>query len=71
MSRLTERSEALAQDHILRWSNESDVVYDPFMGRGTTAKMAKVNNRHFIGSEISQEYVDTANERLQKAGVKE
>jgi DNA modification methylase len=62
--------ELLAQDHILTWSVEGDVVYDPFMGSGTTAKMAKVNNRHFIGSEVSQEYVDTANARLEKLQVK-
>jgi site-specific DNA-methyltransferase (adenine-specific) len=62
--------ELLAQDHILTWSVEGDVVYDPFMGSGTTAKMAKVNNRHFIGSEVSQEYVDTANARLEKVQVK-
>ena len=61
--------ELLAQDHILSWSNEGDVVYDPFMGSGTTAKMAKLNNRNFIGSEISQEYADTANERLSKIGL--
>jgi DNA modification methylase len=58
--------ELLAQDHILTWSAEGDVVYDPFMGSGTTAKMAKLNGRRFIGSEISQEYADTANERLSK-----
>jgi site-specific DNA-methyltransferase (adenine-specific) len=62
--------ELLAQDHILSWSQVGDVVYDPFMGSGTTAKMAKLNNRHFIGSEISQDYVDIANARLEKAQVK-
>jgi site-specific DNA-methyltransferase (adenine-specific) len=62
--------ELLAQDHILSWSEVGDVVYDPFMGSGTTAKMAKLNNRHFIGSEISQDYVDIANARLEKAQVK-
>jgi len=62
--------ELLAQDHILTWSVEGDLVYDPFMGSGTTAKMAKLNNRNFIGSEISQEYVDIANARLQKVQVK-
>jgi len=62
--------ELLAQDHILSWSNEGDIVYDPFMGSGTTAKMALLNGRRFIGSEISQEYVDTANERLSKIEVK-
>ena len=58
--------EQLAQDHILSWSNEGDVVFDPFMGSGTTAKMAKLNNRNFVGFEISQEYVDIANKRLEK-----
>ncbi|MDJ1631361.1 site-specific DNA-methyltransferase [Bacillus velezensis] len=32
--------ERLAEDHILSWSNEGDIVFDPFMGSGTTAKMA-------------------------------
>ena len=56
--------EALANDHILSWSDEGDVVYDPFMGSGTTAKMAKLNKRHYIGSEISKEYCDITEERL-------
>lgn len=57
--------EQLANDHIISWSNEADLVYDPFMGSGTTAKMAILNNRNFIGSEISQEYVDIANKRIE------
>ena len=62
--------EALAQDHILSWSKEGDVVYDPFMGSGTTAKMALLNNRIYIGSEISENYVHIANQRL-KDGLSE
>jgi site-specific DNA-methyltransferase (adenine-specific) len=61
--------ELLAQDHILTWSNQGDVVYDPFMGSGTTAKMSIVNGRRFVGSEISQDYADTCNERINKIGV--
>lgn len=57
--------EALARDHILSWSNENDLVYDPFMGSGTTAKAAHQLKRRWIGSEISQEYVDLANKRLE------
>ena len=57
--------EQLANDHIISWSNEGDLVYDPFMGSGTTAKMAILNNRNFIGSEISQEYVYIANKRIE------
>lgn len=56
--------EQLAEDHIVSWSNPGDIVFDPFMGSGTTAKMALKNGRNFIGFEISQEYVDIANERI-------
>lgn len=56
--------EKLAEDHIKSWSNEGDIVYDPFMGSGTTAKMSILNNRNWIGSEISKEYCDIANERI-------
>lgn len=59
--------EQLANDHILSWSNEGDLVLDPFMGSGTTAKMALLNNRNFIGFEISKEYCDIANGRLAEA----
>lgn len=58
--------EKLAQDHIISWSNEGDLVYDCFMGSGTTAKMALLNNRKYIGSEISKEYVGIANKRIEQ-----
>lgn len=58
--------EQLANDHIVSWSNEGDLVYDPFMGSGTTAKMAILNNRKWIGSEMSAEYCEIANERINK-----
>lgn len=57
--------ESLAKDHIISWSNEGDLVYDPFMGSGTTAKAAHQLKRRWIGSEISSEYVDLANKRLE------
>lgn len=56
--------EKLAEDHILSWSNEGDTVLDCFAGSGTTLKMAKKNNRNYIGIEISQEYIDIINKRL-------
>jgi len=59
--------ETLAHDHIISWSNPGDTVLDPFMGSGTTAKMALLNNRNFIGFEIDKHYCDIANERIQKA----
>lgn len=56
--------EQLAKDHILSWSNEGDTVLDPFVGSGTTAKTALLNNRNFIGFEISKEFCEIANKRL-------
>ena len=56
--------EKLAEDHILSWSNQDDIVMDIFMGSGTTAKMAKLNNRRYIGFEVSQEYIEIAKQRL-------
>ena len=52
--------EKLAEDHILSWSNEGDVVLDPFCGSGTTCKMAKKNKRNYIGIDISEEYCKLA-----------
>ena len=56
--------EQLANDHIISWSNEGDLVYDPFMGSGTTAKMAILNKRNWIGSEISEEYCKIIKRRI-------
>jgi DNA modification methylase len=56
--------ERLAYDHIISWSNEGDLVYDPFMGSGTTAKAAICANRNYIGSEISAEYCEIIEKRL-------
>ena len=58
--------EQLAKDHIISWSNENDIVFDPFMGSGTTAKMAMETNRRWFGIELSQEYCDIIKERLSK-----
>ena len=59
--------EQLAQDHILSWSNEGDIVLDPFMGSGTTAIACINTNRNYIGFELDKHYCDIANERIQKA----
>lgn len=50
--------EQLANDHILTWSNEGDIVLDPMCGSGTTCKMAYLNKRNFIGVDISEEYIN-------------
>ena len=58
--------EKLAEDHILSWSNEGDLVLDPFMGSGTTAKMALLNKRNYIGFELNKEYYEKSLERVGK-----
>jgi len=57
----------LARDHILSWSNEGDIILDPMCGSGTTCKMAKLNNRNYIGIDISEEYIKIAQKRLDNA----
>ena len=61
--------ERLAEEHILSWSNVNDIVFDPMCGSGTTCKMAKINNRHFIGCEISNEYVEIAKKRIENTPI--
>ena len=39
-------------------------MFDPMCGSGTTGKMALLNNRQFIGVDISQDYIDIAKERI-------
>ena len=62
--------EKLAEDHILSWSNEGDIVLDPMCGSGTTLKMAKLNNRKFIGIEISPDYCKIAEARIKNTPTK-
>jgi len=59
--------EKLAEDHIISWSNPGDIILDPFVGSGTTAKMAALNNRHYIGIDISEEYCELARKRVSEA----
>lgn len=58
--------EQLAEDCILSWSVEGDTVLDPFMGSGTTAKMALLNKRNYIGFELNEEYYNGILKRLEK-----
>ena len=59
--------EALAEDHIMTWTNEGDLVVDPFVGAGTTTKMAAINGRRWLGIDISEDYVEIARKRMQVA----
>ncbi|NBW23731.1 MAG: site-specific DNA-methyltransferase, partial [Caulobacteraceae bacterium] len=61
--------EAMANDHIISWSNENDLIYDPFMGSGTTGLVARKLDRNYIGSEISSEYCQIAEARISKCGA--
>lgn len=56
--------ELLVNDHVKSWSNENEVILDPFMGSGTTAKVSMKLNRKFIGFEISKEYHELAEKRV-------
>lgn len=58
--------EQLAEDHIITWSDENDIVLDPFSGSGTTCKMAKKNKRNYIGIDISDEYCKLAEKIIAK-----
>lgn len=55
----------LVKDHIISWSNPGDLVFDPFMGSGTTAKAAVQTQRDYLGSEISEEYYKICLKRLE------
>ncbi len=59
--------EQLANDHIISWSNENDIIFDPFLGSGTTGKMAVLNNRNFIGIEKEENYFNIAKKRIEEA----
>lgn len=58
--------EKLVSKILQNFSDVGDLVYDPFMGSGTTAKMAYLLNRNYIGSEINSKYIDIANKRINK-----
>jgi len=54
----------LAKDHIYSWSNEGDLVIDPFCGSGTTCVAAKELRRRYIGIDISKIYCEIAEKRI-------
>lgn len=59
--------EKLAKDHIVSWSNENDLVLDPFMGSGTTGVACHNLNRAFIGIELDKEYFAIAKKKIEGA----
>jgi DNA modification methylase len=57
----------LIEPCILAGCPKDGVVLDPFMGAGTTAFVARENNRNFIGFELNPEYIKIANQRILQA----
>lgn len=55
--------ENLSYDHIISWTDEDDLVLDPFAGSGTTVKMCKILKRNYIAIEKSKEYCDIIHQR--------
>jgi len=62
--------EKIATGHILSWSNENDIVLDPFLGSGTTGIACLNTNRKFIGIELDETYFNIAKERISNAQEK-
>jgi DNA modification methylase len=62
----TQKPEALIERIICASSNENDIVLDPFIGSGTTCKVASVLKRTYIGIDINPEYVKLAEERIKE-----
>jgi len=66
----TQKPEWLLERIILASSKPRDLIFDPFMGSGTTAVVAKRLNRCFFGTEIDKDYFEKSLERLRKVDVK-
>jgi len=60
----TQKPEKLLAKIILASSNIDDIIFDPFLGSGTTAVVAKKLNRNFVGIEIDKYYCCLAQKRL-------
>ena len=63
----TQKSEKLIAKIMLASSNPSDIVFDPFLGSGTTSVVAKKLGRKYIGIEANEQYCVWAEQRLQMA----
>ncbi|MFH1909183.1 MAG: site-specific DNA-methyltransferase, partial [Chloroflexota bacterium] len=54
---------------IQLYTFENEIVLDPFMGSGQTAIAARKSNRHFLGYEIDEKYVELARKRIADCGL--
>ena len=57
-------NDELLKKPVLAGCTEGGLIYDPFMGTGTTALVCIRSNRNFIGSEMSKDYLDIANNKI-------
>ena len=64
----TQKPEKLLAKLLLASSNEGQVVFDPFLGSGTTSVVAKKLNRKFVGIEIDEKYACISEKRIEAAG---
>ena len=62
----TEKPLELIKKYVLIGSSEGDLIFDPFMGSGTSAVACKELNRNFIGCEIESKYCEIAEKRLRQ-----
>tara|TARA_R100000808_G_scaffold24922_1_gene59388 strand:+ start:1033 stop:1713 length:681 start_codon:yes stop_codon:yes gene_type:complete len=62
----TQKPTYLIRQLISKSSSMNDIVYDPFMGSGTTAVSAIKEKRRWIGSEINKKYVESAYKRIDR-----
>jgi DNA modification methylase len=61
----TQKPEKIIELFIKYWSNEGDIILDPFAGTGTTLKVARDLKRSCIGIEINPEYFEIAKKRIE------
>lgn len=65
----TQKPEKLLAKLILASSNPGEVVFDPFLGSGSTSVTAKKLNRHYVGIEQNEQYCVWAEKRLEMAEI--
>ena len=65
----TQKPEKLLAKLILASSNEEDIVFDPFLGSGSTSVCAKKLGRHYVGIEQNEQYCIWAEKRLESANI--
>ncbi len=65
----TQKPEWLLERVILSTSNPDSIVFDPFIGSGTTAVVAKKLNRSYLGAELDREYYNKSIKRINETSI--